>query len=223
MARLLLSHRSVAEIQIAATMRSEATSSASDSEPDHPTRFIDLSPHFNDSLDDGWQHRLMAGNNLGTLPRGRQVFGGVEFDIRGTIQLTSRKLRQSAVSVTFPERVRGIRVGRKCRELHFLHATGWNAPPGTWVGSYFIHYADDTVEAARILYGQGTGNWWAMPTDLKRPGDGVVWQGTNSAKQPIQLFKQCWINPRPDIVIKSLDFESRLTRVAPFLIAASAK
>ena len=165
----------------------------------------------------------MAGNILGTLPRGRQVFGGIEFDIRGIIQLTSRKLRQFVAGVTFPERVRGIRVGRKCRELHFFHATGWNAPPGTWVGSYIIHYTDDTSEEAPILYGQGTGNWWAMPVDMKRPGDGIVWQGTNAANQPIQLFKQSWINRHPDIEIKSLDFESRLTRVAPFLIATTAQ
>jgi hypothetical protein len=30
-------------------------------------------------------------------------------------------------------------------------------------------------------------------------------------------------DPRPEIEIKSLDFESRLTRVAPFLIAVTAE
>jgi len=58
---------------------------------------------------------------------------------------------------------------------------------------------------------------------LKRPGDGAVWQGTNAARQAVQLFKQSWTNPRPEIEIKSLDFESRLTRVAPFLIAVTAQ
>jgi beta-galactosidase len=196
---------------------------AQTSEPELPTRFIDLSSHFNDSLDDGWQHQLMAGNNLGTLPRGRQIFGGVEFDVRGIVQLTSPKLGQFDADGKFPERVRGIRVGRKCQELHFLHATGWDAAPGTWVGSYLVHYADDTTEAVRILYGQGTGNWWALAAEMKRPGDGVVWQGTNAANKPVQVFKQSWTNPHPDLEIKSLDFESRLTRVAPFLIAATAK
>jgi len=219
----LLPHRRAAEFLAAAKSRSEATPPAVTSDQESPSQFIDLSSHFNDLLDDGWQHQLMAGNNLGTLPRGRQVLGGIEFDVRGIIQLTSRKLKQSAAGITFPERVREIRVARKCREIHFLQATGWNAPPGTWVGSYIVHYVDDTSEEAPILYGHGTGNWWAMLVDLKRPGDGVVWQGTNAANKPVQLFKQSWTNPHPDLEIKSLDFESKLTRVAPFLIAATAQ
>src|SRR5262245_43709547 len=58
------------------------------------SHFIDLSSHFNDSLDDGWQHRLMPGNNLGTLSKGRQILGGVEFDVRGIVQLASTKLKE---------------------------------------------------------------------------------------------------------------------------------
>ena len=210
----LLSHRQDA---------TPSTTVAAKSEPNPSPQSIDLSPHFNDSLDEGWQHQLSAGNNLATLPRGRQVIGGVEFDLRGIIQLTSRKLEQFATVTKFPEQIRGIHVGRKCRQLHFLHAAGWNAPPGTWVGSYVIHFADGALEEVPILYGEGTGNWWAMPADLKRPGPGVVWQGTNAVNQPIQLFKQTWANPRPEFEIKSLDFESRRTRVAPFLIAVTVE
>ncbi len=184
---------------------------------------LDLSPHFNDSLDDGWQHQLMPGNNLGTLPRGRQVFGGVAFDVHGIIQLASPQLRRYSTRVQFPEQVRGIQVGRKCGALHFLQATGWNAAPGTSVGSYVIHYAGGEKDLEPIFYGQGTGNWWAMPAELKHPGAGVVWQGTNAANHPVQLFKQSWTNPRPDLEIESVDFESRMTRVAPFLIAMTAE
>jgi hypothetical protein len=219
----LLPPRYPTKLQAAAKPGTETTSPGGTSEPELWSQFIDLSPHFNDSLDDGWQHQLMAGNNLGTLPKGRQVFGGIEFDVRGIIQLTSPPLRRQPTRIQFPERVRDIRVGRKCGEIHFLQATGWNSPPGTRVGSYVIHYADDTSEEAPILYGHGTGNWWAMLVELKHPGDGVVWQGTNAANKPVQIFKQSWTNPRPEIEIKSLDFESKLTRVAPFLIAATAK
>ena len=224
LASRLVAHRRHVVFQSAPTRNDAAVpASAPGSGSEATNNCIDLSPHFNDSLDNGWQHRLSPGNNLGPLPRGRQVFGGVEFDVRGIIQLTSSKLRQFAVAKSFPERVRGIRVGRNCRQLHFLHATGWNAPPGTWVGSYIVHYTDGTLDDAPILYGDVTGNWWALPEDLKRPGAGVVWQGTNAAKQPVQLFKQSWDNPRPDLEIKSLDFESRQTRVAPFLIAVTAE
>jgi hypothetical protein len=184
---------------------------------------LDLSPHFNDSLDEGWQHQLMPGNNLATLPKGRQIFGGVEFDVRGIIQLTSPQLRRYATLVQFPEQVRGIAVGRKCRALYFLQATGWNAASDRWVGTYFIQYAGGEKISEVIIYGEGTGNWWAQPVDLQRPGASVVWQGTNAAKQPVQLFKQIWTTPRPDLEIKSVDFTSQMTRVAPFLIAVTAE
>ena len=225
LAHRLLSQRREPGFHVAAMTRGAATSPAvaPDSKTTPSTHFIDLSPHFNDSLDHGWQHQLTAGNNLGTLPRGRQIFGGVEFDVHGIIQLTSWQLRRVAPGVKFPERVRGIHVGRKCRQFHFLHATGWNEPPGTWVGTYIIHYSDGTWDDSPILYGEGTGNWWAQPPDLKRPAAAIVWRGTNAAKQAVQLFKQSWTNPRPDLEIKSLDFESRQTRVAPFLIAATAE
>jgi hypothetical protein len=62
-----------------------------------------------------------------------------------------------------------------------------------------------------------------MLAEMKRPGNGGVWQGTNAANKSVQVFKQSWINSRPKIEIKSLDFESRLTRVAPFLIAVTAE
>jgi hypothetical protein len=212
-----LARRRGAESETAATTMGEFTA------PARAAYCLDLSPHFNDSLDDGWQHQLMAGNNLGTLPRGRQVFGGVEFEVRGIIQLTSPQLRRYATRNQFPEQVRGIQVDRKCRALHFLHATGRNVPAGTPVGGYLIHYADGTSEEAPILYGEVTGNWWAMPVDLQRPGEGVVWQGTNAANHAVQLFMQSWTNPRPDLEIESLDFTSRMTRVAPFLIAVTAE
>ena len=207
--------------------RRGANSQAAQTTPDNSAapavHCLDLSPHFNDSLDEGWQHQLMRGNNLATLPRGRQVLGGVEFEVRGIIQLTSPQLRRFPAGARFPEKVRGIPVSRKCRELHFLHATGWNVAPGTQVGSYNIVYADGLSEEAPILYGDAAGNWWAKPADMEQPGAGVVWQGTNAAKQAVQLFMQSWINPRPDVEITSLDFESRMTRVAPFLIAVTAE
>jgi hypothetical protein len=209
--------------QRGADFRAAETTPGDSAAPAPAAHCLDLSSYFNDSLDEGWQHQLMPGNNLATLPRGRQVFGGVEFEVQGIIQLTSPQLRRFPAGARFPEQVQGIPVSRKCRKLHFLHATGWNVAPGTQVGSYNIVYTDGLSEEAPILYGDEAGNWWAKPADMQQPGAGVIWQGTNAAKQAVQLFMQSWINPRPDVEITSLDFESRMTRVAPFLIAVTAE
>jgi hypothetical protein len=54
------------------------------------SHFMDLSFHFDDSFDDGRQHQLTPGIEPGTLPRDRQIFGAVEFDIHGIVRLISR-------------------------------------------------------------------------------------------------------------------------------------
>ena len=82
-------------------------------------------------------------------------------------------------------------------------ARGWNGPDGTWIGSYVIRYE------------RGAGNWRATPADLATPPDAVVWQGTNAAKQAVQLCKQRWSNPRPELEIQTLDFVCKMTRSAP--------
>lgn len=192
-------------------------------DPATPPQLIDLSAYYNDSLETGWQHQLMPGNNLATLPQGRQVLDGVEFDVPGIVQLTSRKLQSYATATNFPESIEGIVIGRTCQRLHFLHATGWDAIAGTSIGSYWIRYANNREVEIPIRFGREIGNWWAMPSDIAKRPQGVVWQGTNAANQPVQLFRKSWRNPYPAVEIRSVDFVSRMTRSAPFLIAITAE
>jgi hypothetical protein len=54
-------------------------------------------------------------HNLSTLPRGQQNLGGVEFDVRGAIQLTWGGF--ASRTLQYPDAVRGIPVGLPCRRL----------------------------------------------------------------------------------------------------------
>src|SRR5947209_19107504 len=77
-------------------------------------RPIDLGPHVNQKLNERF-HDYHPGNDLASLPKGRQTFAGVKFTVGvGVVQLGAGK----------PNKVEGIKVGVKAEKLHFLHAGG---------------------------------------------------------------------------------------------------
>jgi hypothetical protein len=50
----------------------------------------------------------------------------------------------------------------------------------------------------------------------------MAWTADNEvskrAGQKVRLFKTTWVNPFPDTEIESLDYVSKMTTVAPFLV-----
>jgi hypothetical protein len=195
---------------------------SSDAEPNQ----IDLSAFYHSPLDQTW-HVGTAENHLGNLPRGLVTLAGIEFDVRGVIQLSGRGLG----SDRFSEAVRGIPLKLKTRRLHFLHSTGYAGPvpDGTEIGIYLVHFADGKIEEVPIVRGRQVYDWWPGL------GDGIVdhanrsvraWVGTNPARGNVGLIvlsRTWWDNPRPDVEITHLDYVSRMTTAAPFLIAITAE
>ena len=178
---------------------------------------IDLSAYFNGTLDwNSLYFEIPQQRFLTELPRGRQVFPsapGVEFDIRGVVQVNN-----SSKVPGVPNRVEGIQVGRKPRRLHFLHATHRCEASGTKIGRYIIHFADGKQEELPILYGVDIHDWVpvaADPTDQQ--GGKAAWQGHH------RVYLTTWENPHPEVEIRSLDFVSEMTKCGPFLIALTAE
>jgi hypothetical protein len=163
-------------------------------------------------------------NDLAALPQGLQTLGGVEFDVRGVVQLAGASLWQEG----FPEAVTGIPVKNRCARMHFLHATGWSVRDGTQIGSYIVRYADGRRRFIPILYGQDVRDWRTQGG----PGSGneletVVWRKTGPSNSQSagfhRLFKSVWENPFPEVEIEAIDFVSAMTEAAPFLIAITAE
>ena len=80
---------------------------------------VDLSAFYNLALGD----RLIGkpyDTDLGSVHTGLQTFGRVLFDVRGVIHLSGQSTKAGGQDL--PEQVEGIKVGRKCRRLHFLQA-----------------------------------------------------------------------------------------------------
>jgi hypothetical protein len=202
------------------------------SQPRFPARnpktepgLINLSKFYNAALTESWHGG--AGNDLAALPHGLQTFDGVEFDVRGIVQLGS--LSPSASK--YPTEIKGIPVNQKCQHLSFLHAAGFGTArdEGKQLGAYVVHFATNHMRLdIPIYYGREMRNWHELPDEPTAPnGLSVAWTGTNAVSKhvgrAIRLFKTTWTNPMPGVVIESIDLVSGLATPAPFLIAITAE
>ena len=186
---------------------------------------VDLTPHYNAALTETWHAGGLANNTLKDLPRGIQEFGGVEFDVRGIVQLTGQEAART-LTVKFPKEVTGIQVGRKGAKVHFLQACGWPSPRGTQVATFVIHYANGQSESIPVNYGKDVQDWWMNDPEIIDHGPEVVWRGRNHAapnNPELGLFKSTWHNPFPDVEITAIDYRSASSPSAPFLIAITVE
>jgi hypothetical protein len=199
-------------------------------DPKADVRLVDLTGKYNALLTEQWHpdaQGLPAGaNHLGSLPRGIQKLGGIDFDVRGVIQLTG--IQAEAAGASFPAAQTGIKLGRKCKRLHFLQAAGWQAEDGKVIGRYVLHYAGGEKTSLDVVYGADTLDWWKGTAEAKPPQSGtVVWTGSNPATEAVgsslRLFKRTCDNPKPDLTIETLDFVSTQAESAPFLVALTVE
>ena len=186
---------------------------------------LDLTRFYNVTLSESAHQR--ADDTLASLPPGLRTLAGVEFDIRGLIQLGSRSLTNK----TFPEQVINIPVRQKCKRLHFLHATsmGTARDEGTLVAAYVLRFAGNEARLEiPVVYGRELRDWHVLRDEPPLGNElTVAWTGTNAAStaegRSIRLFKTTWVNLAPELEIQSIDFVSKKAGPAPFLIAITAE
>ena len=196
-------------------------------DPKAPPELIDLSTNYNSSLDESWHASRRPGNDLSELPHGLQKLDGIEFDLRGVIQVSGNGAGNARGP--FPKMVH-IKVGLRCQRLQFLHGTGFREDQGTQIGTYVVHYADGKRQEIPIVYGQDVRDWWAYPQESHQtPRASVAWKGSNGGTRDwgagvtVQLFRLAWKNPRPDSIIESIDFIGQPVDALPFLLAITAE
>jgi hypothetical protein len=180
--------------------------------------FVDLQPKANHKLDDSLGD--LEHNHLAAVPRGVRKFGGAPFRVgEGLIRV------RGGESPGPPSAVEGIAVNARFDALHVLHSTmfgsGFGVDDGTEIGAYVVRYADRTTARIPIVYGVDVRDWWE-DSDPALPSRGrLAWSGTNPAAGDgaIRLFSTEWANPHPDKKVASIDFETKDTACAPFLVA----
>ncbi len=194
-------------------------------DPSAGAGLIDLSAFYNASLTESWHGHQAKQNDLSSLPRGLQKLDGVEYDVRGIVQLGSK----SRGAKRFPHSVNGIPIHQKCTRLHFLNAAAWGtlADEGKSVGSYVVHYAANQMQLEiPLVYGHDLRNWHSFANETPSDDLKVAWTGTNETSaamhRSIRLFTTTWVNVAPAVEIKSIDFVSSMREPAPFLIAITA-
>jgi hypothetical protein len=186
-----------------------------------PAQCIDLTEYYNAALLQTW-HPGMPNNSLDVLPPGLLQLADVVYDVRGIIQLSGSDLRKAGGH--YPEQINGIKIGQRCRQIHFLQAAGWHSPDGTRLGSYVLHFADGSEQVIPIVYGKNVRDWnGSNDTDTEVTGGTMVWSAINNAGLHVRLFKSTWINPMPEKEITALDYTSTMSNAAPFLLAITTE
>jgi hypothetical protein len=190
-------------------------------DPATPARLIDLSLYYTGNLD-----TLTRGSErLTPVPRGRQTFRGVQFDVRsGIVQLDSSGTQAPAGP---PARVDSISIALHSQRLHFLHVCSAPVRNGTPVGRYVVRYRDGGSRVIPIIYGEDVRTWSVAAdgdTNLARSRASIAWSGTNwqAGVVAVRLFTSAWQNPRPEAEIAGIDFVAA-GGCAPALIALTAE
>lgn len=196
-------------------------------DPNTCSNALALDNFYNAALDENMMDD--PGNQFLSLPRGRQTFAGIEFDVRGVIQLSGTECMKR-VGERYPVAIKNIPVNRRCARLHFLLGTEWNETDGTKIGALKIDYDNSAPVELPLVFGEDVRDWWCGPGDdptLDLANATVVWTGENPATKRsnavLRLYKRTWANPRPDLVVKSIDFSSAMTRCAPFIVAVTVE
>ena len=199
-------------------------------DPKAPPELVDLTGKYNALLTEQWHpdaNGLPSGaNHLASLPRGIQKLDGVEFDVRGVIQVTGTQAEFAGAA--FPDAQKGLKVARKCNRLYMLHGAGWQAENGTVIGKYVLHYAGGETATLNVVYGVDVRDWWASSGELKEAKSATIaWTGSNPATEAtsasLRLFKRTYQNPKPEVMIETIDFVSSQSDSAPFLIAITTE
>lgn len=183
---------------------------------------LDLTRFYNAQLSDSLHGQ--ANNSLALLPAGLRTLAGVEFDLRGVIQLGGRGLTDAK---SFPVSVKTIPLKQKCRRLHFLHAAGPGsaADNSKQIASYTVKFTGNPARLEiPVVYGRDLLDWRASDKDSRSGPDTptVAWSATDSGRN-LRLYKTTWTNFAPDLEIESIDFTSSMNGPAPFLLAITAE
>jgi hypothetical protein len=188
---------------------------------------MDLSRHTNGVLHTSWLPNEDPGNNLATLPTGRQEFGGVVFNVQGLIQLQGQCWVKRRY--VLPEKVAGMPVGRAFRRLHILHAnSGFGDPPGTTVASLVLHYADGAQAEIKIQHRVNVLDFWDYKGQLPADTNTVIaWEGESPATVRrglgVRLCRSTFENPHPRKRVETIDYVSAMAGSAPFLVALTVE
>ncbi len=156
-----------------------------------------------------------------------------EWWVNGLVQLQGRIKKGAETPFEAPGmeafvwKKTGLEVDRKFQHAVWLQGTVWTATPGEIAGWLIWHYDDGNSEKVPIVYGRNTARFWADSQQIEGENAFLkpVWDHHETKEEVgkerwLRVYRQDWVNPRPEVSVTSLDFVSNQEcRAAPFLIA----
>jgi hypothetical protein len=204
--------------------------------PKSADRFqIDLAPYANRGLLDekandkagGWDDT--GPKDMRHFPTGSQMFGGIPFTIvppegnngKSVIVLGDNKFRSY-----FPREVKGIDVKMlTAKRLIFLVSAAWTRPDNGEIGRLTVNFkGGNTIlphAVIPLVIGRNIDDWIKTDSNLS---EGIT---TWSKKHPVTgdtcvVFAFEWVNPEPQGIIQTIDFESN-GKAVPILLAITGE
>ena len=166
----------------------------------------DFGPGTGDVL--GWMDE--PGNELPSMPSGRQMFREIPFDV---IEPSSNGLRACLAISSLPKFKRNatVTIDATARSFYLLHTKGGD----DLVGKLTVRYADGEAHGEYIRAGININHWWAPvdsefnerygPTGPERMQ--VAWRGANQKFGNLGVYVVGFEHPHPEKTIAALDFE----------------
>ena len=119
-------------------------------------KLVDLSDYYHVNLQE-WEKWGPHNDALTVLAETFSPRNGVNFDLRGVIQLNSGTLADGwsvnkHTNKSWPNEIKGIKVNNKSPKIHFLTSATWmREKDGEKLASFIIHYNDNTSEEFPVL------------------------------------------------------------------------
>jgi hypothetical protein len=202
---------------------------------------IDLTPHYTACLEAATY--FTGGVEMAdfrNLPTGQVKFAGVEFDVRGVIQLRRTDPKGRAFQPSwdeYPQEIAGLAVNRRIARLHTLQGASGeevlDTKYGMPIARLIWHYVDGTQAATEVIYGRDLRGMWLPDSKAGAPDHTelgkLVWDdratewGLAVVQGMVRLYMTSYDNPRPELKVVSLDYVSTMTAAAPFLVALTVE
>jgi hypothetical protein len=187
-------------------------------DPGAGATMIDLSNHYNTTLDEAWPG-LEPLRPLAGLAPGLARFEGTGFDMRGAVQL--RAMRPGLVP--YPVAVTNIPIRQTGRVIRLVLGTVHPTTPGIRVARCVLHLAGGRQQWFPLEYGRHLASCVAPPNEnagalMAAPG---VWTSTTPDSRTARLFLCNLTNSFPDQIIDRFDLLAHEGNAGPFLVALS--
>jgi WD40 repeat protein/tRNA A-37 threonylcarbamoyl transferase component Bud32 len=198
-------------------------------DPGTPSACLDLTSAYNGHLETGWVphdfFESFEGDGV-PVPQGVVELAGVTWDVRGVVSV-GRTLSTPYIKWLAGREVKGIPVGRRCRELHFLHGCLFSPEGEGSAGDYVLTYSDGTTELLPLRFGQDIGDLEAGHPKATCTNGQVAWEGWDpqgrNGRRRLRLYRRTWENPHPDKEILSFDLRAVGGGAVPFVVAVTVE